>query len=114
MCSGDCDDTNPAVLPGGVEVTCNGLDDDCDGAVDETFDLESDPERCGSCEVNCSVPEGLRGCVAGACEGPVIGCEPGYVDCNEEAADGCPAGFKIASATPVVGSERTRSFTWLF
>lgn len=35
-CTGplDCDDTNPQVYPGAAEV-CNGVDDDCDGAVDE-------------------------------------------------------------------------------
>ncbi len=27
----DCDDTNPAVHPGAVEIMCNGLDDDCVG-----------------------------------------------------------------------------------
>jgi hypothetical protein len=32
--SGDCDDTNPAVHPGGTEA-CNGIDDDCDGAADD-------------------------------------------------------------------------------
>jgi len=29
----DCDDDNPAVLPGAIEV-CNGIDDDCDGIID--------------------------------------------------------------------------------
>ena len=33
--NGDCDDKNAMVSPGGVE-TCNGIDDDCDGLVDET------------------------------------------------------------------------------
>jgi hypothetical protein len=31
----DCDDTDPAVHPGAPDHTCNGIDDDCDGAVDE-------------------------------------------------------------------------------
>ncbi|MCC7384489.1 MAG: VWA domain-containing protein [Deltaproteobacteria bacterium] len=32
-CDGDCDDTNPAVRPGGIEV-CDGIDNDCNGSVD--------------------------------------------------------------------------------
>ena len=40
---GDCDDSDPAVRPDGVEI-CNGLDDNCDGAVDDadpTLDLST-------------------------------------------------------------------------
>jgi hypothetical protein len=38
----DCDDADPAVNPAAQEV-CNGVDDDCDGAVDHEDDSIADP-----------------------------------------------------------------------
>ena len=40
-----------AVLP--VAETCDGIDNNCNGSVDETFDLTSDPDNCGSCGNSC-------------------------------------------------------------
>jgi hypothetical protein len=37
-CGDDCDDTNPAAHPGGTEV-CDGVDNDCDGIVDNGASL---------------------------------------------------------------------------
>ena len=37
----DCDDGEATVNPSGVEV-CDGVDQDCDGAIDDGFDLDSD------------------------------------------------------------------------
>jgi len=37
----DCDDSNDQIFPSAIEV-CNGKDDDCDGLVDEDFDVDLD------------------------------------------------------------------------
>jgi hypothetical protein len=50
------------VLP--IIEECNGQDDDCDGRVDEDFDLTSDPGYCGRCDVACTF---LQNCVNGTC-----------------------------------------------
>ncbi|MGZ3457333.1 MAG: MopE-related protein [Archangium sp.] len=56
VCSGD-------VQPG-TEV-CNGLDDDCDGQVDEGFNLQTDMANCGRCGNACNAATEL--CVDGSC-----------------------------------------------
>jgi len=56
---GDCDDTNAQVHPGAPEV-CNGVDDDCDGYVDDGNPGGGD-EPCGTDEGECL--QGIRVCV---------------------------------------------------
>jgi len=45
----DCDDDDPGVHPG-AEEWANGLDDDCDGLIDEGLDEECPDEECPGCE----------------------------------------------------------------
>jgi len=91
-CGGDCDDTRASVNPNGTEV-CNGLDDDCDGSVDEgvTARYYRDSDSDGY---------GLASSFQDACSQPT-----GYVvsstDCNDT----------LASVNPVPSKSATRSTT---
>ncbi len=51
-CSGDvlvCDTPEPTAE------RCDGADDDCDGSVDEDFDVSTDAMNCGACGAACSM-----------------------------------------------------------
>lgn len=55
---GDCDDTNPEIHPGMTDI-CDGLDNDCDGEIDEdaswnTYYLDSDHDGFGDPAVSAS------------------------------------------------------------
>ncbi len=73
---------------------CNGADDDCDGAIDETFDLSSDPSHCGSCSTACSSAHATPGCSAGTCT--ITACESGFDDCDGNPSNGCESDLTSA------------------
>ncbi len=66
---------------------CNSLDDDCDGDVDEDFDLNTDPLNCGQCHRACSFFRGVGACVGGLCQ--LDACQGGYVDKDGNPDNGC-------------------------
>jgi hypothetical protein len=77
-----------AISNSGVEL-CDGLDNDCNGVVDDTFDPQTDAKNCGGCGIDCSAyfPGSNVACTAGACG--FLSCLPGYVDTDGSTANGC-------------------------
>jgi hypothetical protein len=66
---------------------CNGVDDDCDGATDEDFDTQTDPEHCGACGNACAAANATPSCAEGTCV--IDACDPGFGDCDGVPSNGC-------------------------
>ena len=58
----ECEPSN-----GGVEI-CDGLDNNCNGMVDEGFDFQNDVNDCGGCNKRCSYPFANASCSMGVCK----------------------------------------------
>jgi hypothetical protein len=98
-------DASPPSVDGGscVAEQCNGEDDDCDGEVDETFDLSTDAANCGECGRACSIAGGTASCEAGECA--VGGCDAGRDDCDGEVANGCEADLTLPASCGDCGTQ---------
>ena len=79
---GDCDDMDIARRPGASE-TCDGEDDDCNGAVDDGVVLAP-------------LPNATAGCVGGMPS--IVRCNPNFENCNGTVADGCEVNLTSDSA----------------
>jgi hypothetical protein len=75
----------------GTEV-CNEADDDCDGMIDDGFDLQKDPQNCGKCGKTCGSGEM---CCAGNC----VNTQTDDANCGVCGAPKCGAGTKCCSGT---------------
>jgi hypothetical protein len=88
--STDCNDANGATRPGATEL-CNGVDDDCDGSIDEgvlrTYYRDADGDGFGA------LATATTGCAAPA----------GYVatstDCDDTRASSSPVGVEVCDTT---------------
>ncbi|MBL9039204.1 MAG: hypothetical protein JNG84_11860 [Archangium sp.] len=74
---------------------CNGSDDNCDGRVDEGFDLTSDSAHCGTCANACGAGTACQAstCREATCGDGVDNDSNGRADCADDAC------FKQACAT---------------
>ena len=86
-CEYHCTPTN-----GSVEI-CDGKDNNCDGNVDETFNLNTDAANCGQCGTNCGsyFPGSTVACQVVANKPTCVwtGCKPGFQNTDGVSANGC-------------------------
>jgi hypothetical protein len=73
-------------IPTGPDDTCDEVDNDCNGIVDDAFDKQNDGNNCGICGMRCTAPGAIMGCEMGACV--FVECQPGFADFDVN-APGC-------------------------
>ncbi|MBK8169196.1 MAG: SUMF1/EgtB/PvdO family nonheme iron enzyme [Sandaracinaceae bacterium] len=66
---------------------CDEIDNNCNGDIDETFDLATDVRNCGECDNACAPAHAIGRCIASMCG--IAACRGGYVDINNDPEDGC-------------------------
>ncbi|ODS40419.1 hypothetical protein BEH94_08330 [Candidatus Altiarchaeales archaeon WOR_SM1_SCG] len=110
----DCNDSNSNVHPGAVEV-CNGIDDDCEGAIDEGSvcltnyycDNDNDGYIDASVDGNCNyyncIPAGCQVAQGNDCNDTNAAINPGATEiCNSDVDDDCNALTDESSCSKVV------------
>jgi hypothetical protein len=83
------------------EELCNGVDDTCDGQVDEGFDLTTDVANCGACGRTCAGGTLCRAstCVEGRCDDAVDNDSNGKTDCDDAVCFGFDCDTTMAPAS---------------
>jgi hypothetical protein len=99
----DAEDTGPEATPDGctpgAPEVCNGVDDNCDGRVDEGIDLQTDERNCGMCGRVCAPPHAIPVCQMGRCAIAPMGCDTNFHDLDGNPDNGCEY-----ACTPVPGA----------
>jgi len=88
---------------GGLE-KCDGIDNDCDGLIDETYDFDSDSMNCGGCAIRCEFPGAIGFCSSGVCQ--TNSCLPNYYNMNGDWSDGCEYHCVISNGGVEVGDNK--------
>ncbi len=97
--SGDCDDNTFAINPGATEI-CNGLDDNCNGSIDEGVkptwykDSDNDGFSDGTSLVECARPDGYKlaaelTATSGDCDDNNTAVNPGATELCNGIDDNC-------------------------
>ena len=76
---------------------CNGKDDDCDGTVDNGFDLQTDVHNCGACGTVCNLPNAIASCASATCV--IAVCQPGFANIDGNTENGCEFGCAVNPPT---------------
>ena len=82
---------------------CNGIDDDCDGEVDNVSNLDRDPENCGECGQVCELEQGEAICVNSQCR--LARCLPGFVNADGRSVNGCEASCELNTELNPTGDD---------
>ena len=106
----DCNDSNAAIYPGATEV-CDGLDNDCDGQIDEGF-----PNTDGDSQANCVDSDDDNDGVPDINDNCPLVVNPNQTDAdNDGVGDACDPDYSQLSINDVAmteGNKGTKNFTF--